>query len=57
MSGTPRKHPAAENDTKQARLENPSGVLYRRERREYHGPSCPWVKRVKPPNLTTPKPY
>ena len=28
MSGTPRKHPAAEKDTKQARLENPSGVLY-----------------------------
>jgi DNA-binding MarR family transcriptional regulator len=28
MSESPSKHPAAEKDTKQARLENPSGVLY-----------------------------
>ena len=28
MSESPRTHPAAETDTKAARLENPSGVLY-----------------------------
>ena len=28
MSESPPKHPAAEKDTKEARLENPSGVLY-----------------------------
>ena len=28
MSEPPRTHPAAETDTKAARLENPSGVLY-----------------------------
>jgi Fic family protein len=28
MSESPRKHPAAKKDTKEARLENPSGVLY-----------------------------
>jgi len=28
MSESPQKHPAAEKDTKEARLENPSGVLY-----------------------------
>ena len=28
MSETPQGHPAAETDTKAARLENPSGVLY-----------------------------
>jgi len=28
MSESPTKHPAAEKDTKEARLENPSGVLY-----------------------------
>jgi Fic family protein len=28
MSESPRRHPAAETDTKAARLENPSGVLY-----------------------------
>jgi Fic family protein len=28
MSESPQKHPAAEKDTKAARLENPSGVLY-----------------------------
>ena len=28
MSETPQGHPAAETDTKEARLENPSGVLY-----------------------------
>lgn len=28
MSESPPKHPAAEQDTKEARLENPSGVLY-----------------------------
>jgi len=28
MSESPRKHPAAEKDTKEARLENPSGILY-----------------------------
>ena len=28
MSETPTKHPAAERDTKKARLENPSGVLH-----------------------------
>lgn len=28
MSESPRKHPAEEKDTKEARLENPSGVLY-----------------------------
>jgi len=28
MSETPQRHPAAETDTKEARLENPSGILY-----------------------------
>ena len=28
MSESPSKHPAVEKDTKEARLENPSGVLY-----------------------------
>ncbi len=28
MSESPEKHPAEETDTKEARLENPSGVLY-----------------------------
>jgi len=28
MSESPAKHPAAEKGTKEARLENPSGVLY-----------------------------
>ena len=28
MGESPAKHPAAEKDTKEARLENPSGVLY-----------------------------
>jgi len=28
MGESPPKHPAAETDTKEARLENPSGVLY-----------------------------
>ena len=28
MGESPPKHPAAEKDTKEARLENPSGVLY-----------------------------
>jgi len=28
MSESPWKHPAAEKDTKEARLENPSGILY-----------------------------
>ena len=28
MSESPRKHPAEQKDTKEARLENPSGVLY-----------------------------
>jgi Fic family protein len=28
MSESPRKHPAEKKDTKEARLENPSGVLY-----------------------------
>ena len=28
MSESPQNHPAAEKDTKEARLENPSGVLY-----------------------------
>ena len=28
MSESPPKHPAAEKDTKEARLENPSGILY-----------------------------
>jgi response regulator of citrate/malate metabolism len=28
MSESSQKHPAAEKDTKEARLENPSGVLY-----------------------------
>ena len=28
MSESPQKHPAAEKDTKETRLENPSGVLY-----------------------------
>jgi DNA-binding MarR family transcriptional regulator len=28
MSESPPEHPAAEKDTKQARLENPSGILY-----------------------------
>lgn len=28
MSESPPKHPAAEKDTKEARFENPSGVLY-----------------------------
>jgi len=28
MSESPRKHPTEETDTKEARLENPSGVLY-----------------------------
>ena len=28
MSESPPKHPAVEKDTKEARLENPSGVLY-----------------------------
>ena len=28
MGESPRKHPAAEKDTKEARLENPSGILY-----------------------------
>jgi Fic family protein len=28
MSESTRKHPAEEKDTKEARLENPSGVLY-----------------------------
>jgi len=28
MSESPPKHPAGEKDTKEARLENPSGVLY-----------------------------
>ena len=28
MSETPQGHPAAETDTKEARLENPSGILY-----------------------------
>lgn len=28
MSESPRNHPAAEKDTKEARLENPTGVLY-----------------------------
>ena len=28
MSESPSKHPAVEKDTKEARLENPSGILY-----------------------------
>ena len=28
MSESPQEHPAAETDTKEARLENPSGILY-----------------------------
>lgn len=28
MSESPRNHPAEQKDTKEARLENPSGVLY-----------------------------